>query len=178
MGKVVELVDSNSYDRNAASVDRYLQDEAYMMDKLSRSTAYKYVWIAKKYDDWFLDPIVGFFLPEFGDILSSIAILPAFYIALNKIKSIKLAYAILIIGAIDMLVGAIPTVGDIVDAFYKANKKAARWIVGYVEKDYSVKEEVNQTVIWGSVVLVILIALVYLCISLIMGLYHSSKPNL
>ncbi|MDE6478800.1 MAG: DUF4112 domain-containing protein [Muribaculaceae bacterium] len=172
MGKVVELVDRNSYDRNVASVDRHLQDEAYMMEKLSRSTAYKYVWIAKKYDDWFLDPIVGFFLPAFGDILSSAAILPAFYIALTKIRSIKLAFAILIIGAIDMLVGAIPTVGDIVDAFYKANKKAARWIVGYVEKDPYVKEEVNQTVIWGSVGLVILIGLIYLCFSMIMGLYH------
>lgn len=172
MGKVVELAERNSYDRNVASVDRRLQKEAYMMDKLSRSTAYKYVWIAKKYDDWFLDPIVGFFLPAFGDILSSAAILPAFYIALTKIRSIKLAFAILIIGAIDMLVGAIPAVGDIVDAFYKANKKAARWIVGYVEKDPYVKEEVNQTVIWGSIGLVILIGLIYLCFSLIMGLYH------
>ncbi|MDE7410154.1 MAG: DUF4112 domain-containing protein [Muribaculaceae bacterium] len=172
MGKVVELVDRDSYDRNVASVDRHLQDEAYMMDKLSRSTAYKYVWIAKKYDDWFLDPIVGFFLPAFGDILSSVAILPAFYIALTKIRSVKLAFAILIIGAMDMIVGAIPTVGDLVDAFYKANKKAARWIVGYVEKDYSVKEEVNQTVIWGSIGLAILIGLIYLCYSLIMGFYH------
>ena len=172
MGKVVELVDRNSYDRNAAAVDRRLQDEAYMMEKLSRSTAYKYVWIAKKYDDWFLDPIVGFFLPAFGDALSSAAILPAFYIALTKIRSVKLAYAILIIGAIDLLVGVIPTVGDVIDAFYKANKKAARWIVGFVEKDPYVNDEVNQTVIWGTVGLAILIGLIYLCFSMIMNLYH------
>ena len=172
MGKVVELVDRNSYDRNAAAVDRRLQDEAYMMEKLSRSKAYKYVWMAKKYDDWFLDPIVGFFLPAFGDALSSAAILPAFYIALTKIRSVKLAYAILIIGAIDLLVGAIPTVGDVIDAFYKANKKAARWIVGFVEKDPYVNDEVNQTVIWGTVGLAILIGLIYLCFSMIMNLYH------
>ena len=172
MGKVVDLVDRNRYDQNVASVDRHLQDEAYMREKLSRSGAYKYVLMAKKYDDWFLDPIVGFFLPAFGDILSSVAILPAFYIALTKIRSIKLAYAILIIGAIDLLVGSIPTVGDIIDAFYKANKKAARWIVGYVEKDPFVEDEVNQTAIWGTVGLVILIGLIYLCFSLIMGLYH------
>ena len=57
-------------------------------------------------------------------------------------------------------------------AFYKANKKAARWIVGYVEKDPFVEDEVNQTAIWGTVGLVILIGLIYLCFSLIMGLYH------
>ncbi len=173
MGKVVELVDRNRYDRNSATVDRHLQEEAYIMDKLSRSGAYKYVWLAKKYDDWFLDPLVGFILPEVGDLISSAAILPAFYIALTKIRSIKLAYAILIIGAIDLVVGAIPTIGDVIDAFYKANKKAARWIVGYVEKDPSVKEEVNQTVLWGTLGLVALIGLVYLFFSMIVGLFHG-----
>ena len=172
MGKVVELVDSNRYEQNVASVDRHLQDEEYMREKLCESGAFKFVFMAKKYDDWFLDPIVGLILPAFGDLLSSIAILPALYIALFKIRSLKLAYAIMIIGTIDLIVGAIPTVGDLIDAFYKANKKAARWIVGYVDKDPSVKEEVNKTALWGTVGILILLGLIYLCYSLIVALYH------
>lgn len=172
MGKVVELIDRHSYDRNVATVDRQIQDEAAMMERLSKSMGYKYVWLAKKYDDWFLDPLVGFFIPEVGDLISSIAILPAFYIALFKIRSVKLAFAILIIGTIDLLVGAIPTIGDVIDAFYKANKKAARWIVGYVENDPDVKEEVNKTVLWGSIAVVFLIVLIYLLISLIRESLH------
>ena len=159
MGKVVELVDSNRYEQNVASVDRHLQDEEYMREKLCESGAFKFVFMAKKYDDWFLDPIVGL-------------ILPALYIALFKIRSLKLAYAIMIIGTIDLIVGAIPTVGDLIDAFYKANKKAARWIVGYVDKDPSVKEEVNKTALWGTVGILILLGLIYLCYSLIVALYH------
>lgn len=172
MGKVIEIIDTRDFDESVASVEKYIAEEANQAEKLADSSSFQLVWLAKKYDDWFLDPIVGFVLPGVGDLLSSAAILPSLYIALFKLRSVKLAFAIFYIGVLDLVVGAVPMAGDLIDAFYKANKKAARWLVGYVDNDPGVKEEVNKAAGWGLVVLALIGLLLYLCYELIMGIYH------
>ncbi len=172
MGRVVTIVDTSNFDKRASSVEKYMEEERNQAEKLADSSSFQLVWLAKKYDDWFLDPLVGFVLPGVGDLISSAAILPALYIALFKIRSLKLAFAIFYIGILDLVVGAIPMAGDIIDAFYKANKKAARWIVGYVDNDSIVKEEVNSASKWGVLVLALVALLSYLCYELIVSLIH------
>lgn len=172
MGKVIEIIDTRDFEESLAKVEKYMANEAHQAEKLSDSTSFQLVWLAKKYDDWFLDPIVGFVLPGVGDFLSSAAILPALYIALFRIRSIKLAFAIFYIGILDLIVGAIPMAGDIIDAFYKANKKAARWLVGYIDNDPNVKDEVNKAAGWGVFVLLLIGLLTYLCYEIIVGIFH------
>ncbi len=172
MGRVVSIIDTSNFDKRVASVEKYMEEERNQAEKLADSSSFQLVWLAKKYDDWFLDPLVGFVLPGFGDLISSAAILPALYIALFKIRSLKLAFAIFYIGILDLAVGAIPMAGDIIDAFYKANKKAARWIVGYVDNNAAVKDEVNKAAGWGVFVLALIALLIYLCYELIVSLFH------
>ncbi len=172
MGKVIEIIDTKAFDESVASVEKYVEEEANQAEKLANSSCFQLVWLAKKYDDLFLDPVVGFVLPGVGDMLSSAAILPSLYIALFKLRSIKLTFAIFFIGVLDLVIGAVPMAGDIIDAFYKANKKAARWLVGYVDNDPGVKEEVDKTAKWGLVVLALICLLLYICYEIIMGLYH------
>lgn len=172
MGRVFEKIDTSKFQKMSEEVDKYFEEEENFNDSIVNSSAFNLVWMAKKYDDWFLDPIVGLIIPGVGDIISSLAALPALYVAMFKVKSFKLSLAIFYITVLDILCGIIPGVGDVVDAFYKANKKSARWIVGYVEGNQNTISEVNKSAAWGSVMLIIIGVLLWLLFSAIVEIFH------
>ena len=172
MGRVFERVDISTFEDMTKAVEEYYREESRYTDNILESNAYKLVYMAKKYDDWFLDPIVGLVIPGVGDFISSIAAMPALYTAAFKIKSFKLTIAILYITVLDIICGVIPGVGDVVDAFYKSNKKACRWIVGYVEKDPDTISEVKRSAAWGSVMLIVIGILIWALFSVIISIFH------
>lgn len=172
MGKVFETVDISGFKSLTREVEEYYREEEKFTENILESSSFKLVHMAKKYDDWFLDPIVGMIIPGVGDLISSLAAIPALYVAMFKIKSFKLSLAIFYITILDVLCGIIPGVGDIVDAFYKTNKKAARWIVGYVEGDPFTISQVNKSAAWGSVMIIVLGLLIWALFSLLMSIYH------
>lgn len=100
--------------------------------------------IATAMDGYFLDPVIGFFIPGFGDLLSSVMTLPYYYVSLFKIKSIPLTLAIMFNMLVDMLVGAVPFVGDLIDVFHRSYKKNYRLIVGFVEDDAEIVDKVKK----------------------------------
>lgn len=152
---------------------RYLREEVHRSEALQASPSFSLVTLAKKYDDWFLDPIVGFLIPGVGDAISSIVILPSLYVAAFKLHSLKLTIAILYCMLIDLVCGLVPVFGDLVDAFYKSNKKVHRLIIGYVEDDEDVKSEINHLATWGLVVLAIVSAVAWLIYKLAIWLWDS-----
>ena len=172
MGRVIEFVDTSNFDESIEKVSNYIEQEEHEAEKLSASPSFNLVWLARKYDDWFLDPLVGFIIPGVGDIISSAATLPAVYVALFKIRSIKLTIAILATMAIDLAVGIVPFAGDIIDAFYKSSKIASRLIVGYVENDPDTMSEINRRAIWGTVGAIIIGAIIWLMYNAVISLYH------
>lgn len=172
MGKVFDKIDISHFEQELKEVERLHKEEDKFNDNVMNSTSFNLVYLSKKYDDWFLDPFVGFIIPGFGDIISSLAVMPALYVAIFKLKSFKLFLAIFYITVLDVLCGIIPMVGDIVDAFYKANKKAARWIVGYVEGDSDTISEINKSAAWGSVMLIIIGVLIWALYSALVSVYH------
>ena len=172
MGKVFETVNISGFNNMTREVEEYYKEEEKFTENILESSSFNLVYMAKKYDDWFLDPIVGMVIPGVGDVISSIVVLPSLHVAMFKIKSFKLTFAIFYITILDVLCGIIPVFGDIVDAFYKTNKKAARWIVGYVEGDKVTISQVNKSAAWGSVMLIILGILIWALFSLLISIYH------
>lgn len=172
MGNVIKTVDTKDYQEMLDEVNKQLEEDSQQAETLASSTSFNLVYMAKSYDDWFLDPIVGFFIPGVGDIISSLAILPALYVATFKLRSIRLVLAILSAAILDILAGLIPFAGDIVDAFYKSNKIACRLIVGYVEEDEDTMSEINKRAVWGAIFLAIIGFLGYACYNLVMNLYN------
>ena len=171
MGNVIKPVDLTDYSNIRDVASEYLEEESRQAETLAESTSFTLMYYAKKYDDWFLDPIVGFFIPGFGDLLSSIANLPALYVATCKLHSIKLTIVIIYLTILDLIVGAIPFAGDIVDAFFKSNKMAYRLIVGYVEHDEETIEEINRKTVQAVIVLAIIGFILYAFYTLIMKIY-------
>lgn len=140
--------------------------------EIEMSSSYRMVQgIAKFMDKYLLDPIIGFFVPGIGDILSSVLVLPFIHVSLFKIKSVPLTLAVIYNVLIDVLIGLIPFyIGDIIDVFNRAYLKNARLITGFVEDDKEVISEVNRKVAWMGFMILVLCVLIYFMVLLVMKL--------
>lgn len=142
---------------------------------LETDSSYRMVkGIATVMDKYFLDPIIGFFLPAFGDILTSVMTLPYIMVALFKVRSIPLTLAIIYNMLVDMLIGLIPFwIGDILDAFNRSYVKNYRLIVGFVEDDKEVIHEVNRKAVFTGICILVFCLLIYWLTKLVIYLTTS-----
>jgi hypothetical protein len=83
------------------------------------------VRLADWLDDRYIDPLVGFVLPEAGDlIMAFIGLYPVVVAIRHRLPAVVVARMIRNL-AIDALVGAVPILGDAFDVVWKANRKNA-----------------------------------------------------
>lgn len=114
-----------------------------------------------------LDPFLGFLPVGTGDIISSITALPSIYVALFKVRSIPLTLAVIKNMLVDVLVGAIPMLGNILDFFYRSHHKNYQLIVDYIEGDKQTIEEVNRGAWFMAILILIISILIYFAIKLL-----------
>lgn len=137
--------------------------------EIEESSAYQATQtIAKWMDKYFIDPILGFILPAgMGDTLTSIFVIPYIYVAACKVRSLPLTLAVIFNVLRDVALGLIPfCIGDIIDTFNRSYVQNARLIVGFVEDDKSIIEEVNRKAFWTGVLILIFCAIIYLLVRL------------
>lgn len=137
--------------------------------EIEESSAYQATQtIAKWMDKYFIDPILGFILPAgMGDTLTSIFVIPYIYVAVCKVRSFPLTLAVIFNVLRDVALGLIPfCIGDIIDTFNRSYVQNARLIVGFVEDDKSIIEEVNRKAFWTGVLILIFCAIIYLLVRL------------
>lgn len=107
---------------------------------------------AKWMDKYFLDPIIGLFLPGIGDALSSVLAFPYIYYSLFVIKSIPLTLAVIFNILKDILLGSIPFhIGDIIDFFNRSYVANLRLITGFINDDKEIISQVNRKAIWTAI---------------------------
>lgn len=146
------------------------QEKERKRKELLQSPSYRMVeGISKYWDNWFLDPIVGFFFPGFGDFITTTLGLPAIWMSLTKIQSIPLTLAVIYNIAVDMLIGVIPYIGDICDAFNKANKKNMKLITGFIEDDEKTISKVNRKAVFFGLMIIVLGFLIYYAIKFVIS---------
>lgn len=117
--------------------------------------------IAKYWDQWYLDPIIGLIIPGAGDILSSLLAIPAFWMSAVKLKSAPLTLAIIYNVLADAVIGMFPfLLADIIDAANKANSKNLRLIEGFVDNDANIIREVNRKAIITGIMIAVLCVLI------------------
>lgn len=89
--------------------------------------------LARLLDDRFLDPILGVLLPELGDTVGMVlGLYPVFVAYREGLPRTLLARMVLNL-ALDLLVGAIPALGDIFDFAFRANRRNAEMLEAYVQ---------------------------------------------
>lgn len=136
--------------------------------KIRRSASYRMVEdIAKWMDKYFLDAILGL-VPSLGDSLTSLAALPSIYVSLFKVKSVPLTLAVIFNILKDVLIGMIPFwIGNVLDFFNRAYLQNMRLIVGYVEDDKEIIDEVNRKAVGTAILIVIACVLIWLMVLLV-----------
>ncbi len=160
MGAPLVSPDFTAYRRMCARARAYGMAAARRESLLRRSSAFKVVRMVRTaMDDWFLDPLIGLFFPGAGDLVASLATVPALYLATVKIRSARLVMAIVFTMLVDWLSGLIPGVGDVVDAFYRSHSISYRLCQGYVANDSRTRREVDRRAA-GLVVTVVALGLV------------------
>lgn len=154
-----EMQEAERAAAKGAEIERKKQEKR---EKLEQDPVYAAcAKISKVMDKYHLDPILGFIAPEVGDFLGGFLALPFVYVSLTKIKSIPLTLAIIFNTLIDMLVGAIPLLGDLFDFFHRSHKKNYKLLTGFIEDDKEIKKDVNKKAIFCGIGIAVLIFLIY-----------------
>lgn len=87
------------------------------------------VTLAKWLDERYLDPLIGLVLPEAGDLVTATVGLYIVAAAINKgLPAIVIARMLLNL-SIDLAIGAVPALGDLIDFAFKSNSRNARLLV-------------------------------------------------
>jgi len=87
------------------------------------------VALARTLDDRWVDPLVGMSLPAAGALITAAAGVYLVAVAIRRGLPAVVVARMLLHLAIDMLLGAVPVLGDIFDFVYKANAKNARLLL-------------------------------------------------
>jgi len=131
--------------------------------------------IATVMDDYYLDPLIGL-VPGLGDFLSSAASLPYIYVCMFDIKSVPLTLYVLANALKDSLIGMIPFwIGNVLDIFIKSNKKNYQTIIGYVEGDQKIRNEVNRTAAGSAFLIVVLLVVGFFMVKWVISLGSWAK---
>lgn len=128
-------------------------------------------------DQWFLDPILGFFIPGLGDVITACLTIPFIFTSIFKLRSIPLTLAIISNCLIDMLIGLVPIIGDIGDFAYKSYKRNYFLIVGYVNDDPEVIKEINSKALWACVLITVISIVIRLVCGLLGSLFSDLAPK-
>ena len=151
----LSLRQTNCYMENTKQDIKRMQWENDPLYRLIRT-------IKNVMDRYYLDPLIGLLFPTAGDIISSAMTLPFLTVSLFKIKSIPLTLAILYNMLVDMTLGIIPLwIGDLLDIFSRSYVKNYRLIVGFVEGDKEVIQEVNRKAVVTAVGILVLCVIIY-----------------
>ncbi len=148
-----------------AEIERKKREKREMLEKDPTYNAC--TKICKWMDTFYLDPILSIIPGGVGDIISQTLTVPFIYVAATKIKSLPLTLAIIYNSLVDMLIGAIPVLGDIIDFFNKNHKKNYNLLTGFIEDDKEIKHEVNKKAIFCGIAIAVLIFLICLVLKFV-----------
>lgn len=128
---------------------------------------------ARVMDRYYLDPIVGFLLPGYGDVVTALLVAPFLYVSAVKVRSLPLTLAMLCNVLLDVLVGLLPFfVGTILDFVSKSYTKNARLVEGFVAGEKEIISQVNRKALLLALMVVLLILLI---IGLVLLLVELTK---
>ncbi len=154
--------------RNAALAkeqERVEKKQAKREQMMNRSSYRMMVKTARYMDKYYLDPLIGLIPGGVGDTISSLLAFPFIYYSLCVVKSIPLTLAVIYNILIDVMLGAIPVIGNVFDIFKRSYVDNLKLITGYIEDDKEIINKVNKKAFWTAVFIVVLCWLIYVVIS-------------
>ena len=149
----------------AKEQERVEKKQAKREQMMNRSSYRMMVKTAKYMDKYYLDPLIGLIPGGVGDTISSLLAFPFIYYSLCVVKSIPLTLAVIYNILIDVMLGAIPVIGNVFDIFKRSYVDNLKLITGYIEDDKEIINMVNKKAFWTAVFIAVLCWLIYVVIS-------------
>ena len=115
-------------------------------------------------DKYYLDPLIGLIPGGVGDTISSLLAFPFIYYSLCVVKSIPLTLAVIYNILIDVMLGAIPVIGNVFDIFKRSYVDNLKLITGYIEDDKEIINKVRKKAFATAVLIAIVCLLIYLVV--------------
>lgn len=143
----------------AKEQERVAKKEAKREKMMNRSSYRIMVKTAKYMDQYYLDPLIGLIPGGVGDVLSSSLAMPFIYYSLCVVRSIPLTLAVIYNVLLDVLIGAIPFLGNVLDIFKRSYLSNLRLITGYIEDDKEIISKVRKKALATAVLIAIVCAL-------------------
>ncbi len=167
-------IEKAKMERALAKEEKRREKKELAREKLENDWMYRTVkGISFLMDKCFVDAVLGFIVPGVGDFLTIALSFPFLFVALFKIRSIPLFLAVLYNIVLDCFIGLTPYIGDVLDVFYRSYTKNYRLIVGFVENDGDVIDEVRRSA-WKSAILIVILGVAcYFLYLAVKGLYLS-----
>jgi hypothetical protein len=122
------LADPTKLEVAAQPVARPPQGVAEGEGRLARDVALA-VRMADWLDDRYIDPLVGLVLPGVGDLVfAAVGMYPIFVALRRRMPAIVAARMIRNV-AIDLILGAVPVIGDVFDLVFKSHRRNANLLL-------------------------------------------------
>ena len=148
----------------AKEQERAAKKEAKRQEMMNRS-AYRMMGKTATYmDKYYLDPIIGLIPGGIGDTISSLVALLFIYYSLCVVKSIPLTLAVIYNILKDVMLGAIPVIGNVFDIFKRSYVDNLKLITGYIEDDKEIISKVRKKAFATAVFIAIICFLIYLMV--------------
>lgn len=129
-------------------------------NQIEKSRHYQIIKTSKRwFEDYYLDGIIGL-VPIVGDVVSQFFSYSFLYVSIVKLKSYRLTMAILFNILIDILIGLIPYLGIVLDFIHHSYKYNFDLIVGFVNNDEKIIQQVNKRASWVTIAVIILFGLI------------------
>ena len=85
----------------------------------------------KWFDEYHLDGIIGLFVPAGGDVVTGVGSMTLLVTALREGVPTVILFRMLLNILVDVLIGAIPMIGDLFDFFWRSNRRNLALIERY-----------------------------------------------
>lgn len=126
--------------------------------------------IVKYMDRYYIDGIVGL-IPVAGDIAPALFTVPFVYFTAAVVRSVPLTLAVINNTLRDVLIGMMPFfIGNVLDFFYRSNSRNLNMIIGFVNGDSRIINEVNRKATVAAAVLLMLVVLIVAAVLLLVKL--------
>lgn len=115
-------------------------------------------------DDYYLDGVIGL-IPIVGQFVSQLFNVVFIYVALIKLRSIRLTLVVIFNGLVDIAIGLIPLLGPVLDFWNKSYKRNFELIEGFIAGNSQVVQQVNRQASIAAIGLVLTgVAIFYLTV--------------
>lgn len=161
--------------RNAALAkeqERVEKKQAKREQMMNRSSYRMMVKTAKYMDKYYLDPLIGLIPGGVGDTISSLVALPFIYYSLCVVKSIPLTLAVIYNILIDVMLGAIPVIGNLFDIFKRSYVDNLKLITGYIEDDKEIIRKVRKKAFATALLIAVVCFLIYWVVRAAIAFFH------